>query len=234
MKKHIVTFLICFVIAGAFAQNYSQTFDGGFQHVDLSHTSTGLFYEPGILSECTHQHSSLVKQTHSSDTDKADSVNSHSIGINVGWLNGVSLKFHLKKNVYLQTDLGVTLLVVEIPVTFDVGGRFFVLYENLFPRRTNTYWIAGGGIGLGAIPHSDGKKEASLKGCVQSLFGIEFKPSGTHLSFQFDTRLGYGIIYSTKGVDPRGRFGLVSYDNPLHFFDFAFVASIRYHFGKKN
>ena len=96
MKKHIITFLICSMFAGASAQSYTQAFDSVFQHVDLSHTSTGLFYEPGILSECTHQQSSLVKQTLSSDADKADSVNNNSIGINVGWLNGVSLKFHLK------------------------------------------------------------------------------------------------------------------------------------------
>ena len=234
MKKQIIIFLIFSVFSYVSAQSYTESFNEMFQNVDLSHTSTGILNEIEFPYEFTAQHSSLVKQTLSNEANIDDSINNHSIGINVGWLNGVSLKFHLKKNVYLQTDLGVTLLVVEIPVTFDVGGRFFVLYENLFPRRTNTYWIAGSGIGLGAIPHSDGKKEASLKGCVQSLFGIEFKPSGTHLSFQFDTRLGYGIIYSTKGVDPRGRLGLVSYDNPLHFFDFAFVASIRYHFGKKN
>lgn len=45
MKKHIITFLIVSTFAGAFAQNYTQAFDSVFQHVDLSHTSTGILYE---------------------------------------------------------------------------------------------------------------------------------------------------------------------------------------------
>lgn len=174
-------------------------------------------------------------QSYTQDSDTCGLPNfRHSIGVDVAWMYGVSWKYNIMNNLFIQTDLGVTLLAAEIPITLDAGGRFFVFYEDLFPRRTNTYWIAGGGIGLGAIPHSDGKKEASLKGCVQSLLGIEIKPSGTPLSFQFDARLGYGIIYSTKGIDPRGRLGFVSDDNPYHYFDFALVASIRYSFDKKN
>ena len=63
----------------------------------------------------------------------------HSVGINLGWTDGVSLKFHIKGNVYLQSDIGI-------------------------------------------LPD----------------------------------RIGF----------PN--------DNPYHFFDYAFVFSLRYHFGKKN
>ena len=45
MKKHIISFLIFSMFAGASAQNYTQAFDSVFQHVDLSHTSTGILYE---------------------------------------------------------------------------------------------------------------------------------------------------------------------------------------------
>lgn len=45
MKKHIIAFLICSVFAGVSAQSYTQAFDSVFQHVDLSHTSTGILYE---------------------------------------------------------------------------------------------------------------------------------------------------------------------------------------------
>jgi len=44
MKKHIVTLLIVSVFAIASAQSYTQAFDSVFQHVDLSHTSTGILY----------------------------------------------------------------------------------------------------------------------------------------------------------------------------------------------
>jgi hypothetical protein len=45
MKKIVVTFLFFGVFAGASAQSYTQAFDSVFQHVDLSHTSTGILYE---------------------------------------------------------------------------------------------------------------------------------------------------------------------------------------------
>ena len=45
MKKYAITFLIFSVLAGASAQNYTQAFDSIFQHVDFSHTSTGILYE---------------------------------------------------------------------------------------------------------------------------------------------------------------------------------------------
>ena len=45
MKKHIITLLIISAFAGSYAQSYTQAFDSVFQHVDLSHTSTGILYE---------------------------------------------------------------------------------------------------------------------------------------------------------------------------------------------
>lgn len=169
------------------------------------------------------------------DADTAGLHNyKHSVGIDLAWMYGVSWKYNMINNWYLQTDLGVTFWGLEIPITLDVGGRLFVFYEDLFSKRTNTYWIVGGGVGLGAVPHTLGGKEASLKGSAQTLLGIEFNPRNTHLSFQFDARLGYGIIYSTEGVEPSGRLGFVSNANPYHYFDFAFVASIRFFFCKKN
>lgn len=45
MRKIIITFLIVSVFAGISAQSYTQVFDSVFQHVDLSHTSTGILYE---------------------------------------------------------------------------------------------------------------------------------------------------------------------------------------------
>lgn len=239
MKRYAITFLIFSAFAGAFAQNYSQTFDGGFQHVDLNHTSTGLFYEPGILSECTHQQSSLVKQTHSSDTDKADSVNNHSIGINVGWLNGVSLKFHLKNNVYLQTDLGLFYSANPLYFIHDVfgpflylgyGGQVCILYESNFPMKPNVSWITG--IGMSFFKSIDSYPDSpAFKSGISAVLGIEWKFK-IPLSIRLDTRQGYGVLFAPVR-NPKTK-SVSSVDCPWHFFDYAFVLSFYYHFSKKN
>ncbi len=45
MKKHLITLLVISVFTTASAQNYTESFNEVFRHVDLSHTSTGILYE---------------------------------------------------------------------------------------------------------------------------------------------------------------------------------------------
>ena len=84
MKKQIIIFLIFSVFSYVSAQSYTESFNEMFQNVELSHTSTGILNEIEFPYEFIAQHSSLVKQTLSNDANIDDSINNHSIGINVG------------------------------------------------------------------------------------------------------------------------------------------------------
>lgn len=239
MKKLIITFLIVSAFAWASAQSYTQVSDNVFQHVDLSHTTTGLLYERGDPFECAPQYYSLIKQTHSSYADKSDSVNSHSIGINVGWLNGVSLKFHLKKNVYLQTDLGLSYSANPLyfihyafgPFLYlGYGGQVCVLYERSFPMKSNVFWITGAGMSffknIASIPDIPGFKSG-----INAVLGIEWKFK-IPLSIRLDTRQGYGVLFAPVRNSKTQNVSSVDYS--WHYFDYAFVLALYYHFGKKN
>ena len=153
---------------------------------------------------------------------------------------GVSLKFNLRNNLYLQTDIGGDaylnfLFIPQSPtLRADFGAQFYLLYEDKFPKRTNTYWIVGGGLNFAGVPHIPYSKQISLKSGAKALLGIEYIPENTPISIQFDSRIGYGIMYSTKGVKPWERNGYLSDNNPYHFFDYGFVFTLRFHFGKKN
>ena len=182
---------------------------------------------------------SLAKQTHISNSERTDSINNHSIGINFGWLNGVSLKFHLKKKFYLQTDLGLSYSASPLVFIHQVfgplvylgyGGQVCVLYECSFPMKSNVFWITGAGMSLfksiGSIPDIPGFKSG-----INAVLGIEWTFK-IPLSIRLDTRQGYGVLFApvrnskTKNVS--------SVDYSWHFFDYAFVLSLYYHFGKKH
>ena len=167
--------------------------------------------------------------------------NKYSLGISAFCsFVGVSLKCQLKEHLYLQTDLGgnayLNFLFIPVSPTLgaDFGAQVYLLYEDLFPKRTNTYWIAGLGLNFAGYPHIPYSNQVSLKGGTKAILGIEYIPDNSRLSFQVDTRWGYGIIYSTKGVNPRARNGEISDANPYHFLDYGFVFTLRFHFGKKN
>ena len=239
MKKHIFAILFVGVFVGASAQSYTESFNVVFQNVDLSHTSTGMFCERGVTFECTPQYSSLVEQTLSSDADKADSVNNHSIGINVGWLNGISLKFRLKNDVYLQTDLGLSYSANPLYFIHYVfgpflylgyGGQVCVLYENNFPMKSNVFWITGAGMSFfkSIVSYPD---SPAFKSGISAVLGIEWKFK-IPLSIRLDTRQGYGVLFAPIR-NPKTQ-SVPSPDYPWHFFDYAFVLSLNYHFGKKN
>ncbi len=174
-------------------------------------------------------------QSRMPDNDTSNLHNcKHSVGLNVGWKNGIAMKFNVGNNLFVQTDIGANLhfLIPILPIPYDIGFDIKLLYEKKFPNRTNTFWFAGGSLGGGVVPHSAGKKEVSFKGTVQPLLGIEYKMDSAPLSWQFEASFGYSIIYSSKAADPANRYGFTVDENPYHFFDFALVASLHYHFGK--
>ena len=164
----------------------------------------------------------------------------HSVGISaLSSFTGISLKFNVADKLYLQTDFGgdayLNFLFIPASPTLgaDFGTQVYVLYEDLFPKRTNTYWLAGLGLNFAGVPHIPYSKQVSLKGGVKAIFGVEYIPDNSRLSFQVDTRWGYGIMYSTKGVKPWERNGYIPNDNPYHFLDYGFVFTLRFHFGNK-
>ena len=166
----------------------------------------------------------------------------HSVGINIGhYLNGVSLKFNLVDNLYLQGDFGFTLVVnplAEIHYSLgpffqaDLGGQIHVLYEKPSNKYSILSWIVGGGGKFG-------------KECLHSLSSPFFRASATvllglewnfdiPLSLQFDTRLGYGVAFATdKSSTSHSYHWFYSVDEPCHFFDYSLVFSVRYCFGRR-
>ncbi len=238
MKKHLITLLVISVFTTASAQSYTQAFDSVFRHVDLSHTSTGILSERDLPPEDLPTNCSWVNNKVVSKTDTADTqYYKHSVGVCAGiWFDGLSLKFNILREIHLQVDFGLGIDIHKsiIPEGCDIGLKVNMLFEDKFPNRSNTYWIAGGGVVGGIVPHDAGKREVSLKSGVQAILGIEYFFNAIPMSIQTDTRLGYGNIYSADGVNPGNRIGLISSNNPYHYFDYGFVFSVRYHFGKKN
>ena len=242
MKKHIFTLLIVSVFARASAQNYNyaEGFNGVLQHVDSNLSSTGMVYnqmqEEGILMQFDPR--IIQSDDNYQDTNELHNYK-YSVGVDIGWFDGVSLKVNLGKNIFLQTDIGMGIflnlfaLTISPDITVDLGGQLFLFYENKFPRRTNTYWLAGGGLCFAALsPTDQTKKVNTIKGGAKALLGIEYYFGGkAPLSIQVDTRLGYNVMYSPKDTR-RGVF--IPSDNPYHYFDYGFVFTLRYHFGKKN
>ena len=240
MKKHIIALLLVGMFAGVSAQSYTQAFDSVFRHVDLSHTSMGILCERGLPPEGLPTNSSLAngKTTNMSDSVDLEKYK-HSVGFSAFCsFVGVSLKFNLKENLYLQSDFGGNAYInfLFIPVSpalgVDFGVQSYLLYERKFPRRSNTYWIVGGGLNFAGVPHIPYSKQVSLKGGLKAIFGIEYIAEKAPFSIQLDTRWGYGVIYSTQGVEAYRRNGEIPDNNPYHFLDYGIVFSLRYHFGK--
>ena len=242
MKKHIITFLVLSIFAGASAQSHTQAFDSVFAHVSKVDATTGILYERVLPDEHLTRYPFLTTsvQTINKETRGAsDKKNSVGISAFCSFV-GVSLKFNLRNNLYFQTDIGgdayLNFLFIPRSPTLgaDFGTQFYILYEDKFPKRTNTYWIVGGGLNLAGVPHIPYSKQISFKSGAKVLLGIEYMPENTSISIQIDTRMGYGIMYSTKGVKPWERNGYLPNDNPYSFFDYGFVFTLRFHFGKKN
>ena len=159
----------------------------------------------------------------------------HSVGINLGWYDGLSLKFNLKGNVYLQVDMGLHMGVSPMMVVHPIfgpllylgyGGQVCVYAEDLFSKRTNTYWIAGGGAGytgcITSFPENGGSKFG-----INAILGIEWK-FDIPLSLQLDFRPGGSVLFPpTREME---YFHIV---DPWFYLDYAFVFSIRYNFSKK-
>lgn len=165
----------------------------------------------------------------------------HSVGINVGWLDGLSLRFNIGKNIHLQTDFGFAFHANPLyfiheafggPFLYaDMGFQVNVLYENKFPNSNNTFWIAGGGLSFGK-ECTESFKSPYLKTGAKAILGIEWK-FDIPLSLQLDTRQGYGVIFAQIKSNNENKHLLLS-NSPVHFFDYSFVFSVRYHFGKRN
>jgi len=168
--------------------------------------------------------------------------NKHSLGLNIGWLDGLSLKFNMWNNLFIQTDIGVSCQANPFcfihesfggPFLYtDLGVQLNVFYEKLFPNSCNAYWLAGGGIHIGK-ECTESIKSPYFKTGAKIMLGIEWK-FNIPLSLQLDTRQGYGVIFAIDNKSFESKHLFLSTKHPIHFFDYSFVFSIRYHFGKKN
>ena len=248
MKKNLFLLFFVLILCGKVA-NGQEFFSDSFASSNALSTKTDTISSP----KCKHsghqlrhtRDSSSVLLTHNKEgVCEADSINlaqlKHSVGLS--WFssfNGVSLKFNLHNQLYLQADIGahayLNFLFIPVSPTLgvDFGTQIYLLYENTFPRRTNVYWIAGGGLNFAGAPHIPYSKQVSLKGGAQVILGIECMAESAPLSVQVDTRWGYGVIYSTKGVKPWERNGFIPDNNPYHFLDYGFVVTLRYYFDKR-
>ena len=239
-KFIILIIAILFLFAETQAQTFTQIFDSVFTHVSRTDATTGMGEQVLPFGEnplC--QFSTTSPQIGKNDTSYTIN-NKHSVGISAFCsFVGVSLKFNLKNNLYLQTDFGgnAYLNFLFIPVSpglgADFGAQVYLLYEDVFPHRTNVFWVAGCGLNLAGVPHIPYSKQVSLKGGAKAILGIECALGNTPFSIQVDTRWGYGIMYSTKGVRSWERNGYIPEDNPYHFLDYSIVFSLRYHFDKR-
>ena len=163
----------------------------------------------------------------------------HSVGLNIGWLDGLSMKFNVGENLYLQTDIGGSFHANPLcfihdalggPVIYtDLGVQLNVFYENRFPKRSNAYWIVGGGMSFGK-DCTESIKSPNYKTGADVMLGIEWK-FNIPLSIQLDTRQGYGVIFAPTKVANDNKDLLYS-KNPWQFYDYSFVFSVRYCFGK--
>ncbi len=165
----------------------------------------------------------------------------HSVGGCEGYMFGLSMKFNLKGNVYLQTDWGMTahlsLLYPYIeelgPMLYlGMGGDVSFLYEKKFHNTTNTFWLAG--INLLGDKHIDNAfKTGYWRTGARIVLGIEWRLD-VPICFQIEARQGYGLIFASDW--DKHDFSKDEYwsfcGSPYHFFDFSMVFSVRYCFGK--
>jgi hypothetical protein len=165
----------------------------------------------------------------------------HSVGGCAGYMFGLSMKFNLKGNVYLQTDWGMTahlsLLYPYIeelgPMLYlGMGGDVSFLYEKKFHNTTNTFWLAG--INLLGDKHIDNAfKTGYWRTGARIVLGIEWRLD-VPICFQIEARQGYGLIFASDW--DKHDFSKDEYwsfcGSPYHFFDFSMVFSVRYCFGK--
>ncbi len=162
----------------------------------------------------------------------------HSVGANLSWMNGISFKFNLKGNVYLQTDWGMGIntnvlfpVINELYFCPDLGGQVNILYERKFSKTANTYWIVGGGI-CGAKDWSKGLTSPYWKTGAKVVLGLEWC-FDIPMSIQLDMRHGYGLMFSANKNFDGGENLLFTINHvPFHFYDFSMVFSIRYCFDK--
>ena len=106
------------------------------------------------------------------------------------------------------------------------GGQVCVLYESSFPTSSNVSWITGAGMSLFKSIDSYPDSPAFKSG-ISAVMGIEWKFK-IPLSIRLDTRQGYGVLFAPVR-NPKTK-NVSSVDHSWHFFDYAFVLSLYYHF----
>ena len=165
----------------------------------------------------------------------------HSVGGCAGSMAGLSMKFNLKGNVYLQTDWGVTSHLSPLypyieelgPMLYvGIGGDVSFLYEKKIRNTTNMWWLAG--INLIGDKHIDNDfKTGYWRTGARIVLGIEWRLD-IPICFQLEARQGYGLIFAPDW--DKHDFSKDKYwsfcGSPYHFFDFSMVFSVRYCFGQ--
>lgn len=200
MKKHIITFLICSVMAGVSAQNYTQAFDSVFQHVDLSHTSTGILYERVLPFETIDETvNNKVKQTDSLEYYK------YGLGLSLNVLGSAyTIKYGISKYCVFQTDLGIKYFINFVKDEGVTSPVMLILVEAaqnfLYQRKLaekggkSCYFLVGAGFSGGMTPYGP----VTWKIGATPLIGMEFVLKKPKLSFQIDIRPGYAALFRTE------------------------------------
>ena len=157
---------------------------------------------------------------------------SHSLGIVVGGLNGLSYKVLVKDNFAIQTDLAVGLFKTAYLDVYSVEGEKessatngsfwdFTLNPNCMYQKevANGFSLyAGGGIniGLGKVMEVEGHPVNNSpvygKIGVNAIVGMEYQFSNVPLALAFDFRPGYGCFFRKEKFSEVGYWEPEEYD----------------------
>lgn len=152
----------------------------------------------------------------------------HSIGAEVGGLNGVSYKGFIfsNPNLALQADLAVGVFQARlhhngesfaIPSNgyFDFTANPNVVYQGEISNGFS--WFSGGGVSLGMMNNIKTPDNAPYgKFGINALAGVEYKIANAPVTVGIDFRPGYGLRFDKN--------------NSFSFFDWKLAASVRYCF----
>ena len=183
----------------------------------------------------------------------------HSIGLNVGSMEGISYKGFLNRNVAVGLDLGVSFLktpatVVETYkyndsnknkkyvskgftyVAWELDLNPNIVYQNEITswRNAELGWFAGAGASLGMM------KPTSVSRGNFSMSLTDYKLSGKFgLNAIGGVEMSFGRTPIAISLDFRPGYGLMfrpqknetyTYTQLAHFFDWKLVAAVRYTF----
>ena len=147
----------------------------------------------------------------------------HSIGAVIGTIDGVSYKTFFTDNLALKADLGW-----GYPGVIQVNPNF-MYQKNITSWDWGALdWNVGGGLSLGYSYWYGGWYNIGYGGGgkfgINALGGLELPLTDIPLTFDFDFRPGYGMMFGGKN------WTWINGSHTRSYFDWAITWGIRYYF----